>query len=96
MTSNVADTSLQLNRAEQLANSLLSQRGEASGAAIARELHDVLGVFAAEDRLNFQRFLATDFAPDATTLRAAAEAYLSHPSAEAAASLAQAADPPRQ
>jgi len=96
MTSNVVDTSLQLNRAEQLASSLLSQRGEASGAAIARELHGVLCVFAAEDRLNFQRFLATDFAPDATTLRAAAEAYLLHPSAEAAASLAQAADPPRQ
>ena len=53
-------------------------------------------MFAAEDRLNFQRFLATDFAPDATALRAAAEAYLSRPSAEAAASLAQAADPPRQ
>jgi malonyl-CoA decarboxylase len=94
MTSNVVETDLQ--HAEQLANSLLSQRGEASGAAIARELHDVLRVFAAEDRLNFQRFLATDFAPDATALRAAAEAYLSQPSAEAAASLAQAADPPRQ
>src|ERR1700744_2704529 len=94
MTSNVVETNLQ--HAEQLANSLLSQRGEASGAAIARELHGVLRVIDAEDRLNFQRFLATDFAPDAAALRAAAEAYLSHPSAEAAASLAQAADPPRQ
>jgi malonyl-CoA decarboxylase len=86
----------QLSRAEQLANSLLSQRGEASGAAIARELHGVLHHLAAEDRLNFQRFLATDFAPDAAVLRSAAETYLSHPSADAAASLAQAADPPRQ
>jgi malonate decarboxylase alpha subunit len=49
----------QLNRAETLAKSLLSQRGEASGAAIARELHDVLRKLAAEDRLDFQRFLAT-------------------------------------
>jgi malonyl-CoA decarboxylase len=94
MTSNIVETDLQ--HAKQLANSLLSQRGEASGAAIARELHGVVRVFAAEDRLNFQRFLATGFAPDATALRAAAEVYLSHPSAEAAASLAQAADPPRQ
>jgi malonyl-CoA decarboxylase len=94
MTPNIVETDLQ--HAEQLANSLLSQRGEASGAAIARELHGVLHHLAAQDRLNFQRFLATDFAPDAAVLRSAAETYLSHPSADAAASLAQAADPPRQ
>jgi malonyl-CoA decarboxylase len=100
MTSNVVETPTaavdQLDRAEQLAKSLLSQRGEASGAAIARQLHDVLRNLAIEDRQKFQRFLATGFAPDATALRAAAETYLSQPSAEAAASLAQAADPPRQ
>jgi malonyl-CoA decarboxylase len=100
MTSNVLQTPTaavnQLGRAEQLAKSLLSQRGEASGAAIARELHDVLRKFAVQDRLNFQQFLATDFAPDATVLAAAAQAYLSKPSAETAMLLAQAADPPRQ
>lgn len=100
MTSNVLQTPAapvnQLGRAEQLAKSLLSQRGEASGAAIARELHDVLRKFAVQDRLNFQQFLATDFAPDATVLAAAAQAYLSKPSAETAMRLAQAADPPRQ
>jgi malonyl-CoA decarboxylase len=86
----------QLSRGKYLAESLLSERGEASGAAVARELHDVLRILVAEDRLNFQRFLATDFAPDATVVRAAAETYLSDPSAEAAALLAQATDPPRQ
>ena len=86
----------QLSRAKKLAESLLSERGEASGAAVARELHQVLRILVTEDRLNFQRFLATDFAPDTTVLRAAAETYLSDPSAEAAALLAQAADPPRQ
>src|ERR1700687_5734221 len=86
----------QLSRAKKLAESLLSERGEASGAALARELHEVLRILVAEDRLNFQRFLATYFAPDATVLRAAAETYLSDPSAEAAALLAQATDPPRQ
>jgi malonyl-CoA decarboxylase len=86
----------QLSRAKQLAQSLLSERGEASGAIVARELHEVLRILVAEDRSNFQRFLATDFAPDATIVRAAAETYLSDPSAEAAALLAQATDPPRQ
>ena len=86
----------QLSRAKQLAESLLSERGEASGAIVARELHEVLRILVAEDRLNFQRFLTTDFAPDATVVRAAAETYLSDPSAEAAALLAQATDPPRQ
>jgi len=86
----------QLSRAKKLAESLLSERGEASGAAVARELHEVLRILVAEDRSNFQRFLATDFAPDATVVRAAAETYLSDPSAEAAALLAQATDPPRQ
>ena len=100
MTSNVVETPTAANsplgRAEALATSLLSQRGEASGAAIARQLHDALRKLGVEDRRKFQRFLATGFTPDATALRAAAQTYLSQPSAEAAASLAQAADPPRQ
>src|SRR5713226_7242836 len=110
MTSNVVEkrlprsnTSRLSNEAErppaavnQLAESLLSERGEASGAIVARELHEVLRILVAEDRSNFLRFLATDFAPDATVVRAAAETYLSDPSAEAAAVLAQATDPPRQ
>src|SRR5260370_4243039 len=86
----------QLSRAKQLAELLLSERGEASGAIVARELHEVLRMLVAEDRSNFLPFLATDFAPDATVVRAAAETYLSDPSAEAAALLAQATDPPRQ
>jgi malonyl-CoA decarboxylase len=100
MTSNVIEAATaavgQLGRAERLAISLLSQHGEASGAAIARELHDVLRRLDVVDREKFQRFLATGFAPDATALRNAAESYLSKPSTEAAALLAQAADPPRQ
>jgi malonyl-CoA decarboxylase len=72
----------QLGRARKLAEALRSERGEASGAVIARELHEVLRNLAAEDRRDFQRFLATGFAPDATVLRAAAEAYLAGPTAE--------------
>ncbi len=85
-----------LDHARELAMALLSGRGEASGAAVARELHEVLRKLNADDRLGFQRFLAAGFTPDPVTLRAAADAYLAGASAETAAQLAQVADPPRQ
>ena len=85
-----------VDRAKQLAATLLSERGEASGAQIARELRDVLHVLDADGRHGFQRYLATGFQPDEAALRAAAQRYLAEPTAEAAAALAVAADPPRQ
>src|SRR5580658_4748042 len=90
------DEGTPLDRVKHLAAALLSERGEASGANIARELHDRLRSLDAEDRLAFYRFLAAGFRPDADRLRAAAEAYLADGSAEATAGLARAADPPRQ
>ncbi|TMJ51203.1 MAG: decarboxylase [Alphaproteobacteria bacterium] len=84
------------DRAKQLAATLLSERGEASGAQIACELHRVLGALDAGDRHSFQRYLATEFQPDRAALRAAAERYLADGTAEAAAALARVADPPRQ
>ena len=85
-----------LDKAKQLASMLLSERGEASGALVARALHQALRSLNAEDRHGFQRYLATSFQPDQPTLRVAAERYLADATAEAAATLAQAADPPRQ
>lgn len=85
-----------LDRAKQLAATLLSERGEASGALIARELHLVLRILDGGDRHGFQCYLASEFQPDRAALRAAAERYLADTSAESAAALAQAADPPRQ
>jgi malonyl-CoA decarboxylase len=85
-----------VDRAKQLAATLLSQRGEASGAQVARELHHVLRTLDADDRHNFQRYLAREFQPDEAALRAAAERYLAATTAEAAAALARASDPPRQ
>jgi malonyl-CoA decarboxylase len=85
-----------LDRAKQLAATLLSERGQASGALVARQLHDLLGALDASDRHGFQRYLATEFQPDEAALRAAAQRYLTEGTAEAAAALARAADPPRQ
>src|SRR5882757_3802372 len=85
-----------VDRAKQLAATLLSERGEASGALAARELHHVLRALDADDRHSFQRHLATEFQPDRAALRAAAERYLADGTAEAAAVLARAVDPPRQ
>jgi len=85
-----------LDCAKQLAATLLSERSEASGALIARQLHEVLGALDAADRHGFQRYLAIEFQPDRAALRGAAERYLADGTAEAAAALARAADPPRQ
>src|SRR5258705_10871837 len=82
--------------AKQLAATLLSERSEASGAQVARELHHVLRALDADDRHSFQRHLATEFQPDKTTLRAAAERYLADTTAESAAAPARARDPARQ
>src|SRR3981081_4877844 len=85
-----------VDRVKQLAAILLSERSEASGAQVARELHQALRALDPDDRHSFQRYLATEFQPDKAALRTAAECYLADTTAEAAAALAQAADPPRQ
>ena len=85
-----------LERARSLAAALLSGRGEASGAALARELLSVLNALPVAERLELCRHVATNFAPDATRLHDAATAYLAEPSAETAAALAEAVEPPRQ
>jgi malonyl-CoA decarboxylase len=96
-SSNLSDAKLApLDRAKQLAAKLLSQRGEASGALVARQLHEALRTQDAGDRHDFQRYIAIAFQPDKAALRAAAERYLTDTTAEAAAALARAAEPPRQ
>jgi hypothetical protein len=59
------------------------QRGEASGALVARQLHEALGALDASDRYRFQCYVATEFQPDKAALRAAAERYLADGTAEA-------------
>src|ERR1700688_897959 len=83
-------------RARLLAASLLSEHGEASGAAVARELLNVLATLTEEQRGLFYGFIADNFQPDEARLTQAAKAYIAAPSPETAAALADYAEPPRQ
>ena len=85
-----------IERARMLASALLSERGEASGAAVARELLTVVSTLAPEQLGEFYAFLAEGFQPDQARLMEVAKAYIASPSPEAAASLAMCAEPPRQ
>jgi malonyl-CoA decarboxylase len=85
-----------LDRAILLADALLSERGEASGAAIARELNHLLASLPPDEQLGFMRAIASNFSVNQATLAKAAEAYLANPSDKLAALLARAAEPPRQ
>jgi malonyl-CoA decarboxylase len=83
-------------RAGALAAALVSERGEASGAAIARELIQCLRALTPAEQLEVLRGIATGFAPDEASLRQAAEAYVACPSPDLANRLHKAAEPPRQ
>jgi len=85
-----------LERACGLAEALLSGRGEASGAALARELLSVVRALPAGERLEFCRRVAVGYMPDEGALRVAAEAWLAEPTAARATALAEAAEPRRQ
>ncbi len=85
-----------LEEARQLSFNLLSEKGEASGAALATALVARYKALNEADRAAFHEFLATGFAPDPEMLRAAAEAYCRDPSPAAAMRLTEAAEPPRR
>lgn len=85
-----------LERACHLAEALVSERGEASGAALARELQTSYAVLDDADRLAFLGFVAGHFSPDEARLMSAAKAYLENPGSQLAMELTAAAEPPRQ
>jgi malonyl-CoA decarboxylase len=91
-----AATMRPVERAKLLAEALISGRGEASGAALARELHAVLAALEPAQRLQFYSYVAENFEPDGDRLAAAARGYLAAPDAMSAAKLADAAEPTRQ
>ena len=81
---------------EHLALDLLSERGEATSMARADAIVRLYGSLSKEQRGLFHLFLASNFLPEPTRLKAAAKAYLNAPTAEAVAELAIASEPPRQ
>lgn len=81
---------------EALCRDLLSQRGEALGTALAREVLAGYEELDEDGRLAFFKMLTESFAPAEDDLQAAIAAYQAAPSPEKAQSLAAVAEAPRQ
>ena len=89
----------QQRRAQRLARllrTLISEKGEATGAVLARRAVALYRGLEEEGRLAFFERLAADFAPDRDAVLAAAQAYHAQPTAEHLATLQRMAEPPRQ
>ena len=88
-----------VGRAEDLGSialALLSERGEASGVALAKQILNAYAGFDANERLTFLRILAQCFGPDPVRLESAIERYRANPGPRASTELFAAAEPPRQ
>jgi malonyl-CoA decarboxylase len=88
-----------LRRADRLARllrTLISERGEASGAMFARRAVALYRGLDEPGRLHLFAILARDFSPDRDAVLAAAKAYHVDPSAEHLTALQHATEPPRQ
>lgn len=79
-----------------LCDQILSGRGEASGAALAREVLDQYSTLDEAARLNFFTALAEKFGPDDEALKQAASAWNANPGEETAVALHFASEPRRQ
>ena len=75
---------------------LLSERGDADGMSIARDLVARLDELSDETRDAFFERLAQDFSPDPQAVLRHAQAYAREPNADNLIRLTQAAEPPRQ
>ena len=80
----------------ELCEELLSNRGEASGVALAREILADYADLTIGPRIAFFETLATRFGVDRTRIEAAMEAWRTMPSDTAAAELHAASEPRRQ
>jgi len=78
-----------------LCRQLLSTRGEASGIAIAHQVHAGFKGLADEQKLEFFRTLAREFGADPSKVLEAARAFAEDQSPGAQARLARAVEPPR-
>jgi malonyl-CoA decarboxylase len=80
----------------ELAEHLLSGRGEASGVALAREILTRYAELTTGPRIAFFEALAERFGPDTARMEAAFEAWRAAPSDAAAAEVHAASEPRRQ
>lgn len=90
------DTPLEASEVAALCEALLSVRGEASGAVIAREALDGFARLPAAGKADFFESLARDFGPDREKLAQAISAYSRNPDAVAASNLHYLTEPRRQ
>lgn len=75
---------------------LVSQKGEARGTAVAREVVRLWEILPAKDHLAFFRMMQNDFSADRTKVTKAAEAFAKDPSEANLAALTHASEPIRQ
>lgn len=80
---------------EGLCRDLLSTRGEASGAALARELLETYQAMPGADRLRFFIMLAQDYAAEPARIMAAVDAYRREASPATVQALRRACETPR-
>jgi malonyl-CoA decarboxylase len=79
----------------QLAQALSSNRGEASGVAIARELLRCYRNLPPEGRLDFLKYLSRTLQPDPAEVTRAAQAYIARPETATLRALQRAVESPR-
>jgi malonyl-CoA decarboxylase len=79
-----------------LCEAVLSGRGEASGAAIAREVLDAYARLPESEKVTFFESLSRDFGPDRERLAQAVAAFSQNPDAVAASNLHYRTEPRRQ
>lgn len=75
---------------------LVSQKGEARGTAVAREVVRLWENLPEEDHLRFFQMMQNDFSADRTKVSKAADAFAKDPSETNLAALTQASEPARQ
>jgi len=81
---------------EKLCHALLSEKGEASGTALAREVVQTYANMADEDRVDFFEMLNFVFGPDEDAIIAAADEFKASRKVDDYLALAKAVEPARQ
>ena len=85
-----------IQRAERLADALMSERGEVLGTVIANDLVRLVRTAGGAERFELFDLLARKYNPDPARIRAASDAWRAKPTAQNLTTLAAAVESPRQ